>query len=454
MPEVFAFRPWQYGGGGGDVSAKVSPPYDVLDAASKASLLAGDGENIIAVDLPHLPAKEEGPASAYEGAAGVLAGWMESGVLSRRERPAMFAYRQTFEFGGETHRRCGMACTLETVPVGPRDGGGVLPHEETFAGPKADRLSLMRATGMQLSPIFGMHPDAGGEATSLVRGVIESRAADQRAEITEADGSVVLHEVWAVEDEETIEAYRSALAGEDVFIADGHHRYNTAVNYLEGLGLEGLGEIGSDHPARRTMFVLVSMSDPGLVIGPTHRVLGGMSGYSPDAFIDASGGLLEVNPVVNDPSQIEAEMAKVEARGERDVFGIIDFATGLCWTATTVDLDPLRDEFEEKTAAWRGLDVAVIQHFIVPEICVPELNAGEPVTWAFPHTVAEAISIGKGQETGAGGGEGFAQLGIIVRPVPLDVVREVCLAGELMPQKATFFFPKMGTGFFVHSLTD
>lgn len=448
MPEVFAFRPLQYGGGSGDVSAKVAPPYDVLDAGSKSALLDRDGENIVAVDLPHTPAKEVGPAEVYARAAETLSGWIESGVLTRRENPAMFAYRQTFAYRGARHERCGMACTLETVPLGKRDGGGVLPHEETFSGPKADRLALMKATGCQLSPIFGMHADEGGVATGLVRGVMESRAADQRAEIAETDGTVVLHEVWAIEDEGTIGAYRDALAGEDVFVADGHHRYNTAVNYLSELG-----DVAADHPARRTMFVLVSMADPGLVIGPTHRVLGGMKAYTPDAFIEASGGLLEINPVVNDPAQIEAEMAKVEARGERDVFGLIDFATGLCWTATTVDLDPLRDGFEHRSEAWRGLDVAVIQHFIVPEICEPELNGGDSVTWAFPHSVAEAVEIGRGGETGAGGGKGFAQLGIIVRPVPLDVVREVCLAGELMPQKATFFFPKMGTGFFVNPLS-
>ena len=447
MPVVYPFRPLQYVVDGGDVSALVAPPYDVLDAGAKSKLLERESRNIVAVDLPHTPAKERGPDKAYAGAASLLESWLDAGVMVRRERPAVFAYRQTFEIHGARHERCGMACTLETVPLGPRAGGGVLPHEETFSGPKEDRLALMRATGSQLSPIFGMHPDAEGVASGLVREVMASRACDQWADIAEADGSIVRHEVWAIEDQETIDRYSASLSGEDVFIADGHHRYNTAVTYLESLG-----DVPADHPARRTMFVLVSMSDPGLVIGPTHRVLGGMSGYSPDAFIAASGGLLQIDPVVNDPKQIEAEMAKVEARGERDVFGVIDFATGLCWTATTVDLDPLRDDFENRSETWRGLDVAVIQHLIVDQICVPELNEGRAVTWAFPHTVEEAIAIGRGKETGAGGGAGFAQIGIIVRPVPLSVVREVCLAGELMPQKATFFYPKMGTGFFVHPL--
>ncbi|MEL6498245.1 MAG: DUF1015 domain-containing protein [Planctomycetota bacterium] len=446
MPSVYPFRPLQYAVEG-DVSALVAPPYDVLDAAAKEGLLERDRRNIVSIDLPHLPAKELGPARAYSEAAAALRDLVGGGVMAAREAPAMFAYRQTFELDGESYMRCGMVCTVDTVPLGARDGGGILPHEETFEGPKEDRLALMKATGAQLSPIFGMHEDAGGVATSLVREIIESRSCDQWADVTETDGSVVRHEVWAVDDAEIIDRYAAALASDDVFIADGHHRYTTAVNYLESLG-----DVPADHPARRTMFVLVSMSDPGLVIGPTHRVLGGMEGYSPQAFEEASGGYLQIDPVVNDPAQIEAEMAKVEARGERDVFGIIDFATGLCWTATTVDLDPLRDDFEDKSEAWRGLDVAVIQHLIVDQICVPELNGGNAVTWAFPHSVSEAIEIGRGKETGAGGGAGFAQLGLIVRPIPLDVVKEICLSGELMPQKATFFYPKMATGFFVNPL--
>jgi uncharacterized protein (DUF1015 family) len=448
MPAVYPFRALQYRGGTGDVSSLAAPPYDVLDAARKDALLARDPSNIVAADLPHTPAKSLGPASSYEAAARTLDSWIRSGVLVRRDRPAMFAYRQTFSFGGRRVERCGMACTLDTVPMGPRSGGGVLPHEQTFSGPKEDRLALMKATRTQLSPIFGMHQDVEGRASALVRAVMTSRPADLHADIAEADGQVVRHEVWTVDDGATIAAYAAALAGEDVFIADGHHRYNTALTYLDSLR-----DIPQDHPARRTMFVLVSMADPGLVIGPTHRVLGGMRGYSPEAFIEAAAGLLQVDPVVNDPALIEAEMAKAVARGDEHVFGIIDFPTGLCWTASTVASDPLLDRFESRSAVWRGLDVAIVQHLIVEEICVPLLNGGEDVRWAFPHSVAEAVEIGRGAETGAGGGAGFAQLGVIVRPVPLESVRAVCRAGELMPQKATFFYPKMATGLFINPLT-
>lgn len=450
MPAVYPFNAIQYNSGKGDVTNSVAPPYDVLDETRKQALIGKDKHNVVGIDLPHTPAKQLGPPEAYAGAGESLCKWLESGVLSKRGTPAMFAYRQTFEFRGESYQRCGMACTVETKTLGPQDGGGILPHEQTFSGPKEDRLALMKATATQLSPIFGLHPDQEGTASELVRSTMAGRDADMTATVTETDGQDVLHEVWTVDDDATIQKYQSALAGEDVFIADGHHRYNTAVNYLNHL--ESEGEVPSDHGARRCMFVMVSMSDPGLAIGPTHRVLGGMKDYSHEKFIEASAGLLQIDPVVNEPEQIEAEMAKA-ASVSKEVFGLIDFATGLCWVASCIDEDPLSERFEDKPAVWRELDVAIVQHLIVEEICQPELNEGEDITWAFPHSIEEVKAIGSGNETGAGGGSGFAQLAVIVRPTPLDAVRDVCLAGELMPQKSTFFYPKLATGLFINPLT-
>lgn len=444
MPAVFPFRAIQYRSGKGDVSRFVAPPYDVLDADAKAALLAKDEHNVVAIDLPHVPPKELGPPEAYQGAAEALRAWFESGVISQRETPAMFAYRQTFEYLGRTFERCGMAVVVETVPFGPREGGGVLAHEQTFSGPKEDRLALMKATASQMSPIFGLHADEQGLASTLVRDVVGSREPDMTADL----GDGVKNEIWTIDDDGTISAYQDALAGEDIFVADGHHRYATGLSYLESLG-----DVPPDHPARRCMMVLISMSDPGLAIGPTHRVLGGMRHYTIDAFQEAAAGILDIKPCENNPAKIEDEMAKEAAGSGRNVFGIIDFATGLCFTATPAEDDPLSVRFGDKPEAWRTLDVALIQHLIVEEICEPKLNDGEPVKWAFPHTVDEVMSIGRGEETGSGGGAGFAQLGVIVRPTPLGAVRDISIANELMPQKSTYFYPKLATGLFVNPVS-
>jgi uncharacterized protein (DUF1015 family) len=451
MPAVYPFNAVQFNKGKGDVSALVAPPYDVLDAASKGALLEKDGRNIVAIDLPHVPAKELGPESAYRGAADAYRSMLESGDLTRRQTPAIFAYRQSYTFEGRSLQRCGVACTVETVPLGPDTdgsrGGGILPHEQTFSGPKEDRMALMKATQAQISPIFGLHPDENGRASELVRSVMESRAPDMTADL----GDGVTHEVWTIEDDKTISAYQDALKGEDVFIADGHHRYNTAVNYLQWL--ESQGEVAPDHPARRTMFVMVSMSDPGLAIGPTHRVLGGMKDYTIEKFIEAAAGTLNVEAVDNDPQKFDGQIDHIATREETNTMGVYDFDTGLCFAAWPAVPDLLEDRFPDKPEAWRKLDVAIIQHVIVEEICEPALNGGEPIKWAFPHTIDEVLAIGRGEETGSSiQGGGRPQLAIIVRPTPLEAVREISRANELMPQKSTFFYPKLATGLFMNPL--
>jgi uncharacterized protein (DUF1015 family) len=447
MPQVFPFRAVQFTAGS-DLSSVVAPPYDVLDAAGKKRLLDRDSRNIVAIDLPHTPAKELGPPAAYQEAAQLYKGHLAKGTLKQLAQPAMFAYRQTFKGAtGATTQRSGMAATAETVPFGPRAGGGILPHEETFSGPKEDRKALMTATRTQLSPIFGLHADEKGRATALLQKVMASGGPDFTAKTD--DGT--LHEVWTITDASTIKSYQDALAGEDIFIADGHHRYNTALNYLGSLG-----NVPADHPARRCMMVLVGMSDPGLVIWPTHRVLGGMKSYTFDAFAAAAKDALKIEPFAGKLGQLEGAMEKKAASmggsGGANVFGLYDFATGKCAIATLATPDPLATRFADKPRAWRDLDVAIIQYVIVEQICQPKLNGGEPVKWAFPHTIKEVDDIGKGVETGAGGGRNFAQLAVIVRPTPLQAVRDVSRANQLMPQKSTFFYPKLATGLFINPL--
>jgi len=459
MPHVYPFRAVQYANaprseGSSDLSDLIAPPYDVLDAQSKAALLKKHPRNVVGIDLPHIPAKELGPPAAYETAAASFRSWLADGNMTRRTTPAMFVYRETFQFGGKHHQRTGMACTIDTLPFGPRQGGGILPHEETFSGPKEDRFALMKASKAQFSPIFGLHQDEYGRATSILTTVMKSRKPDIIARTSEGFGGPVLHEVWTIEDAPTIAAYTAALMGEDIFIADGHHRYTTAINYLKQL--EAAGPVRADHPARRCLIVLVGMSDPGMVIGPTHRVLAGMKRYSFEAFQQAATDKLLIEPAETDLAGIERAMKQrldsidPASRGP-NILGLYDFASKRCYTAIPVLPDPLASRFPSKVQAWRQLDVALVQYLLVEGICQPALNEGNPVQWAFPHSIEEVIDIGEGKEKGSGGGKAFTpQLAMIVRPTPLESVRAVSRAGELMPQKSTFFYPKLATGLFIN----
>jgi uncharacterized protein (DUF1015 family) len=453
MPAIHPFRAVTYSHRK-DLTSVIAPPYDVLDANGKKALLDRDPKNIVAVDLPHTPAKELGPPEAYAKAADLFTAWLKEGTLAQLKSPAIFAYRQSFTSENGKHiSRSGMACCVEALPFGPRQGGGILPHEETFSGPKEDRMALMKATRAQMSPIFGLHADEQGRATSLIQNIMSSKAPDMVGTLG-SGASAVKHEVWTITDPATIRAYQDALAGEDVFIADGHHRYNTALNYLAALESGGGGKVASDHPARRVMIVLVGMSDPGLIIWPTHRVLGGMKDYTFEKFASAAREHLRITPVPGELASIELEMMNVTRlpAASDNTFGLYDFATRKCYTATLVHRDPLRGSFPDKPQAWRELDVALIQYILVEQICQPKLNSGQPVKWAFPHTLKEVEDIGSGVETGAGGGKNFAQLAVIVRPTPLSAVKDVSRANQLMPQKSTFFYPKLATGLFMNAV--
>ncbi len=453
MPQVLPFQAIQFAASAGNLTDLIAPPYDVLDTAGKNRLLAKNPNNIVAIDLPHTPAKELGQPAAYEAAGALFRKHLANGVLSNSAAPAIYAYRQTFTSEGRTFERCGMFTTVEVVPFGPRESsggfsGGILPHEETFSGPKEDRMALMKATKAQLSPIFGLHADQQGRATRLTREIMSRSTPTRTASITDSQQSVK-QETWEVIDIATIKAYQDALANEDIFIADGHHRYTTQLSYLKHL--ESQGTVPANHPARRCMMVLIGMSDPGLVIWPTHRVLGGMQDYTWAKFLTAAAEHMRFEPIAGGLQSLGKALDSVVHMGEHR-FGLYDFATKQGCLAIPAARDPLAERFPEKAKAWRDLTVAFCQYVIVEQLCQAKLNNGHAVKWAFPHTISEVEEIGKGHETGAGGGAGFAQLAVIVRPTPLEAVRDVSRANQLMPQKSTFFYPKLATGLFVNSL--
>ncbi len=440
---------------GGEVSPYVAPPYDVLTKDDKRSLLQGCTRNIVAIDLPHVPAGQVGPDETYARAAKTMQRWLEQNILVRRDQPALFVYQQTYqapagpgapEGGGEkTLKRRGLFANVALKPFGPAsDGtGGVHPHEKTHSGPKEDRLKLMQATGTQLSPIFGLYSDPAGDVQGLLEEVIQSGLPDQKA-TTPGDG--VLHEVWTVAETAYINRFSEVLTGRDLYIADGHHRYTTALNYHQQLA-EQHGQLPADHPAKFCMFVLVSMQDPGMIVLPTHRALGGMTGYSAQKFTEAAKGKLDITPFPGrDLSVLEAALSETQETGKAHAIGLYmpDHPDGPLAIATTPDPDPLASTHPDRSPAWRQLDVAIVQQLIVEDICQTHFcDDGQKVAWKFPHTLDQLRSQTDSKEY---------QLGLVLQATPLEAVRQVCEDGELMPQKSTFFYPKLATGLVINPL--
>ncbi|MFA9479872.1 DUF1015 domain-containing protein [Phycisphaerales bacterium AB-hyl4] len=438
MPEIHPIPAVTFADRGNeDVSDRIAPPYDVLDADSKAALLKRNEHNVVAVDLPHTPAKTLGPDPVYVAAGERFRDWLKAGVLKRRETPAIFVYQQTYTVAGQQFKRRGLIANIPTQPFGPGENGkgGVFPHEQTFSEAKQDRLKLMKATQAQLSPIFGLYSDPEQEVGALLTQTVESGEASYHGKTN--DG--VMHEVWVVDDGPTVGAFRAALLARDVFIADGHHRYNTALNLKNELI-----EAGKD-PGRagECLFVLISMQDPGMIVLPTHRVLGGMQGWSLAKFQELAGEQLSFEPVAGD--DVAALEKAVVDHPAKHAFGIYDPAaeTPMVVAATRSD-DPLAERFADRAEAWRTLDVAILQHLVVEQLCEANFTPGDAsVTWKFPHELSVLKQMVDGPDY---------QVGIVMRATPLDSVRQVSEAGELMPQKSTYFYPKLATGLVINPL--
>ncbi|MHC4985952.1 MAG: DUF1015 domain-containing protein, partial [Planctomycetota bacterium] len=235
--EIRAFRGWRFAAK--DLTGLVAPPYDVLSADQKQALLAASERNIVAVDLPHVPPKEPGPDAVYAAAADQIAAWQGDGTLIQDDAPRVYVYDQTYTWASKTYTRRALLLGVRATPLGADQD--VIPHEHTFAGPKADRLKLTQATRLQLSPIFGFFDDAAGKVADLLAAQTD-RAPDAAGTLDD-----VRQDVWVVSDAGAIAALTDLLAPTPVFIADGHHRYTTAMNYRDQL--LAAGEIDEAHEA-------------------------------------------------------------------------------------------------------------------------------------------------------------------------------------------------------------
>lgn len=396
---------------GGDLSRVIAPPYDVLDESDKAELLAGDAHNIVDMDLPHVPPKEAGPPSAYEHSAALLKKWLAEGVLVREASPALYVYHQNFEHNGRKYTRKKFIARLRLAAFSE---GVILPHERTFGGPKEDRLALMKATRCNLSPIFGLYSDAQNNVTTSLAGAI-NRNPDFFANL---DG--VENKVWIVTDAGVINRVVAEMRGKKVYIADGHHRYGTALLYRDHVA--GLtGGLSAEHPANFVMFVLASMDDPGCLILPYYRVIGGISLESLlDAWADG--------------------VAESKSGNAKSDLRLSDAATGKELRVTYSNRKILRSLESREVAPWYDLDYAYLHRYLIDELLVRNLNLVPDVHYAKSEEQARALARDHG---------GVA---LLVNATPMAHLRAVSDAGGLMPQKSTYFHPKLATGITINSL--
>jgi uncharacterized protein (DUF1015 family) len=410
MAEVRPLQALRYNLGAISSLADVTaPPYDVVDARQRAELLARSPFNVVEIDLPQAPAGGD----PYEHAAETLEAWILQGVLTADREPAIWALTQSYEGpDGSPRTRHGFLARVRVTEYGP---GLVRPHERTQPGPKEDRLRLTEATRHNLSPIFALHP---GDAWRH----IESTLRDEPwAEIADSDGT--LHRVWRIPDPAVHEAVAAELAGAELLIADGHHRYETALAYAD--------EIGGDGPHRYTLMCLVSLEDPGLTIFGTHRMLGDLD---VDALERLGSGIREHFQVA-EASADDLDPAGSEGTG---VFGYLDGPSGQTLRLRLKDTAAIDAALPGRSEAYRRLDAVIVEELILKRVLgMSDEDIAARRGLGYAKSVAEAKSLL---------GEGAYQAALLLRPIPVEQVREVAAHGETMPPKSTYFFPKVLTG--------
>ncbi|MCK4658692.1 MAG: DUF1015 domain-containing protein [Phycisphaerae bacterium] len=415
MAEIRPFEAirYDYNAVGGDLSARIAPPYDVLDQTEKDELLAKSDRNIVAIDLPHIPPKSLGPQEVYERSARTLQAWLDDGTLVREAEPALYVYHQVFEQAGRAYTRRKFIARLRLVPFSE---GVVLPHEETFGGPKEDRLALMKTTACNLSPVFGLYTDPQDAVGQAFESTVAKKP-NMHATLKEVE-----NRVWIVTDPEIIERVCAVLADKRVFIADGHHRYGTALNYRDYVAEQSGGTLDPQHPANFVMMVLGSMDDPGSLIIPYYRALVG------------EGLTLETLKAV----WAEGTTACTESEADVVLYeGNSSQTLPLKYTKRQV----LSQLAEGKSDAWKALDYAYLHRYLIDELLAKKFGSGYSIEYAKSREQTESIAR---QHNG---------IGLLVKATPMPHLRAVSEAGDLMPQKSTYFYPKLATGFTINPLS-
>ena len=438
MPEIRAFRALRYNPEAvPDLGRVVAPPYDVISPAQRAELAARDPRNVVAIDLP-VDAGASDPDEKYRAAARTFAAWRADGTLSKDRQPSLYVYEQDFPVPGTSERRVqrGFYGRLRLEEFGP--GAGVLPHERTLAGPKEDRHKLMRATGANFSGVVVLYADPSGTA----RGVLaDATDALPVADVTDDDG--VHHRLWMLPDggstAPAVAALREAAGREPVTIADGHHRYETALRYRDERRMTRSSE---DHPAYDFLLALFmdAASEPLLVL-PTHRVARALADAGDLAGNAEASGLFDVSPV--DRQTLLRDFGPGSpGPGGRGRFGVWTRAGGALLTARRDALGLLVPAGGE---ALRRLDVTLLAAALERLCSIDRAATTVGGRMAFTKDAAEAIAWVDARTDGA-------DAAFLLEGTPVAEILAVARDGEVMPQKSTYFFPKPLTGFVLNPL--
>jgi uncharacterized protein (DUF1015 family) len=439
MAEFVPFHGLRYNTEKVNLTDVLCPPYDVIKGAARDEFLRRSPYNIVGVELAARYGEDATPEQ-YANSAALLKQWQSEGVLVRDDA-AYYVYEQEFSVPGtgEIKKRRGVIGALAIEEFGK----GVQPHEHTLSGPKADRLNLLRAAKTNTSPIFGLFGDDEGWVASVIEAVV---AEPPHMEATSENG--VKERLWRVTDDESVNAIEAAFENETILIADGHHRYETALNYRnetrQAAEAAGRAWTGAE-PENYVMMMCVGMNDSGLIVLPTHRLVKTGDADWSQIFdsLEEHFEIINVATEADDATQAKELLSALNQADEQQRIGL--HINGQSYVLRLrVGSAHLAAMEAGRSEAYNALDVSLLHTLILEKqfgIGAAELAAYTHVAYTIDAT--EAIAKVNAGDYGAA---------FILRSTPVNQVREVAAAGDKMPQKSTYFYPKLVTGLVLRPL--
>ena len=428
MADVHPFRGWRYDlGQVGDLSDVTAPPYDVISPEQQRDLYERHPCNVIRLILNRDEPGDTDPEARYKRAAKFLRHWQSEGILLPDHEDALYVYHQEFDWEGRRYVRKGFLARVRIEEFGR---GKIYPHEQTLSGPKADRLALTKACRMNLSPVFGLYPDPNGEANEELDAAIQGMTP-----LEAVDHLGVIHRMWPVTQVSVINEVRAQLRPAPIFIADGHHRYETANTYRNWLIEQGQHRGDSD-PSDFVLMMLVGMSDPGLAILPTHRLVSGIPNLSSDHLARALSPNVSVESMGRGAEAAHRLWKRIELDDGQDVFGLGTASDGEWSFARVLDASPMAKLAADQSEEWRALGVSLLHKLVIDHLLKREYPGASP-QFKYVHLLEEATDA-IGAKT--------CDLACLVPPARIDHVETIASKFEKMPPKSTYFYPKLLSG--------
>lgn len=419
MAEIKAFKGMRYTDNGGTLNTLVCPPYDIISDAQRGEYIERNPYNIIRLELP------KGGDERYREAGSTLDKWLDKEILACDGEDSIYVYEMQFTANGARRSLKGFVSLVRLTDFSE---GIVLPHEETLSKAKQDRFDLMSETFCNFSQIYSLYMDEDNSVCGMIDGSSKS-APDM--EVTDGEGTV--HRMWSVSDKDTLLKLTEAFADKKLYIADGHHRYETALNFHRSLCAEGKAVPGDE--SGYVMMMLVNMENSGLVVFPTHRIVHGLSEFDAEKIINECRNYFTVAEAP-DEGRMQAALNKAYDEGKKAFAMYV--GAGKCFVMTLKDEAAVKKLLPDMSEAYCGLDVSVLHSLVLERIFgIDKENMANQKNLGYTRSREEAL---KAVDMGG------ADCSFILNPTKVSEIRDVAAAGEKMPQKSTYFYPKLITG--------